>query len=71
MSFLCQSKLIQGIFVLSCFMIAHMFKDKQNVAGDNNSLKLLFDLIVFILAGKKDISTSSEIAVLERQEKFP
>ena len=52
-------------------MIAHMFKDKQNVAGDNNSLKLLFDLIVFILAGKKDISTSSEIAVLERQEKFP
>ena len=27
--------------VLSCFMIAHMFKDKHKVAGDISSLNLL------------------------------
>ena len=27
--------------VLSCFMIAHIFKDKHKVAGDINSLNLL------------------------------
>ena len=27
--------------VFSCFMIAHLFKDKQKVAGDINSLNLL------------------------------
>ena len=27
--------------VLSCFMIAHIFKDKQKVAGDMKSLNLL------------------------------
>ena len=27
--------------VLSCFMIAHIFKDNQKVAGDINSLNLL------------------------------
>ena len=27
--------------VLSCFMIAHIFKDKHNVDGDINSLNLL------------------------------
>ena len=27
--------------VLSCFMIAHIFKDKQKVAGDINSMNLL------------------------------
>ena len=31
---------------LSCFMIAHIFKDKHKVAGDINSLNLLVDVVI-------------------------